>query len=55
MNADMQPKWRATDGAEPRLLDFVASLIIDVARTHPRVTERDVASWLARVVVGASR
>jgi hypothetical protein len=39
--------------AEQRLLDFVASLILDVARTHPRVTEEQVALWLARVAVGA--
>jgi hypothetical protein len=39
--------------AEQRLLDFVAALIIEVARTHPRVTEAHVALWLARVVIGA--
>ena len=38
--------------AEQRLLDFLAALIVDVARTHPRVTLEQVALWLARVVVG---
>jgi hypothetical protein len=41
--------------AEQRLLDFVASLIVEVARTHPGVTEPQVALWLARVVLGAMR
>lgn len=41
--------------AEQRLLDFLASLIIDVARTHPRVTEAQVALWLARVAVGTKK
>lgn len=40
---------------EQRLLDFVASLIIEVARTHPRITEAQVALWLARAVLGAKR
>jgi len=40
-------------GAEQRLLDFLASLILDLARTHPRVTEEHVALWLARVALGA--
>jgi len=38
--------------AEQRLLDFVASLILDLARTHSRVTQEQIALWLARVVVG---
>lgn len=41
--------------AEQRLLDFLASLIIDVARTHPRVTETQVALWLARVALGTRK
>jgi hypothetical protein len=41
--------------AEQRLLDFVASLILDLALTHSRVTQEQVAIWLARVVVGANR
>lgn len=40
--------------AEQRLLNFVASLIIDVARTHTRVTQEQVALWLARIVIGES-
>jgi hypothetical protein len=38
--------------AEQRLLDFAASLILDLARTHSRVTQEIVAGWLARVVMG---
>ena len=41
--------------AEQRLLDFVASLILDLARTHSRVTLEIVALWLAQVVLGAKR
>ena len=41
--------------AEQGLLDFVASLIIDVARTHPRVTEAQVALWLATAVLGVKK
>jgi len=41
--------------AEQRLLDFVACLIVDVARTHSRVTQEQVALWLARVAFGANR
>jgi hypothetical protein len=38
--------------AEQRLFDFVAWLVLDLARTHPRVTDAQIAKWLARVVVG---
>jgi hypothetical protein len=41
--------------AEQRLLNFVASLILDLARTHSRITQEQVAIWLARVVVGTNR
>jgi hypothetical protein len=41
--------------AEQRLLDFVASLMLELARTHSRVTQEQIALWLARVVVGANR
>ena len=40
---------------EQRLLEFVASLIIDLARTHTRITQVDVALWLAHVALGAKR
>lgn len=46
--------WSA-DEAEQRLLDFVALLILDVARTHTRITDAQVALWLARVALGAKR
>ena len=39
---------------EQRLLDFVEELILDVAHTHSRVTEAEVALWIARVAVGAN-
>jgi hypothetical protein len=42
-------------GAEQRLLDFVASLIIEVAQRHPRVTDAQVALWLARVALGVKK
>jgi hypothetical protein len=41
--------------AEQRLLDFVEALIVNLARTHPRVTQEYVALWLARVVLGAQK
>jgi hypothetical protein len=45
---------RQGEASEPeqRLLDFVASLIFDLARTHPRITDEQVALWLARVAMG---
>ena len=41
--------------AEQRLLDFVASLILELARTHSRVTQEQVALWIARAVVGTQK
>lgn len=41
--------------AEQRLLEFVAELIIDLAHTHPRVREVDVALWVARIAVGGKQ
>jgi hypothetical protein len=38
--------------AEKRLLDFVASLILELAHKHSRVTQEQVALWLARIVLG---
>ena len=38
--------------AEQRLLDFVASLILELAHTHSRVTQEQIAVWLARIAVG---
>ena len=46
---------RGMTEAEQRLLDFVESLILDVAQTNPRVNQSEVASWLARVAVGRQR
>jgi len=53
MNA--QTIWCLSDGTEQRLLDFVALLIVDVAHTCPRITEAQIALWLARVALGAKR
>lgn len=41
--------------AEQRLLDFVASLILELAHTHSRVTQEHVALWLARVALGVKK
>jgi hypothetical protein len=41
--------------AEKRLLDFVGWLIVEVARTHSRVTQQQIALWLAGVALGANR
>lgn len=49
---DVPPNEGMTE-AEQRLLDFVESLILDVAQTDPRVNQQQVASWLARVAVGS--
>lgn len=40
---------------EQRLLDFVEGLILDLAHTHPRVRDLDVALWVARVAVGVKK
>jgi len=44
-----------TDSPEGRLLAFVEELILDVAKTHPVITQEHVADWLAKVVVGHAR
>ena len=44
-----------TDSPEGRLLTFLEELIIELAKTHPSITQHDVAAWLADVVVGSSR
>ena len=48
------PDWNASE-AEQRLLAFVASLILDVAHSHTRVTQEQIALWLARAALGAKR
>jgi hypothetical protein len=40
---------------EIRLLEFLEFLIVDLARTHPNVTQGTVSDWLARVVVGSRK
>jgi len=46
---------KSVGDAELRLLNFVASLILELAYTHPRVTQEQIALWLARVALGAKR
>jgi len=50
-----QIDWPSTTGAEERLLDFVTDLIIDLAKTHPAITQQHLAGWLARVMVGSRK
>ena len=40
---------------EEKLLEFLESPILDLARNHRRVTDADVAAWLASVVVGSPK
>lgn len=51
MNCRIDRGWKPAN-AEERLLAFIEELILDVARTHPRITQRDVAEWLAAVAIG---
>jgi hypothetical protein len=44
-------RWKPNNH-EGKLLDFVATLIVDLATGHPAVMQQDVADWLAGVVVG---
>jgi hypothetical protein len=37
---------------ETRLLDLVGALILDLARTHPRIADAQIARWLAAVALG---
>lgn len=44
-----------TNDPEGRLLAFLGDLIIDLATTHPNVTQATVSDWLAAVIVGHQR
>lgn len=50
--AQVAQEWPSASEADRRLLDFVGSLILDVARNHSRVDQAQVANWLAKVAVG---
>ena len=50
--APLAVEWPSASEADRRLLDFVGSLIVDTARTNPRIRDLDVALWIARVAVG---
>lgn len=53
MTTEVTLPWECkASEAEQRLLDFVALLILDVAHTHPRITEAQIALWLAHVRAG---
>jgi len=55
MNAETPARDQNASEAEQYLLDFVALLILDVAHTHPRINDAQIALWLARVALGAKR
>jgi hypothetical protein len=53
-NMNGSSSWMTSE-AEQRLLDFVAFHIVEVARTNSRLSQFQVALWLARVVLGARK
>jgi hypothetical protein len=46
------PKGPRPTQPELRLLRFVEELIVEVGRTHPHVTNVQIARWLTAVVRG---
>ncbi len=48
------PRWKPNNH-EAKLLEFLESLILDLAKNHRRITSADVAAWLASVVAGNSK
>jgi len=48
------PRWRPKNHEE-ELLEFLGSLILDLARNHPSVTSADVKAWLTSVVAGSPK
>jgi hypothetical protein len=48
----IDPRWKPNNHEE-KLLEFLDSLILDLARNHPRVTNADVAAWLVNVAAGS--
>jgi hypothetical protein len=55
MNAQVAPWDGKTPEAEQRLLDFVAALVLELAHTHSRVTQEQVALMIARVALGGAK
>ena len=49
------PKDSPRSEAEHKLLAFVASLIVQLAHKHPRVTKQQAAFWIARIAIGESK
>lgn len=54
MFGSTNPQWKP-DNHEARLLEFLATLIVDAAQTHPAITQQDVADWLAVVILPRRR
>lgn len=52
---DTGPRWGTASEDEHRLLDFVASLILDIAHSDTRLSEFVIALWLARATVGGRK
>jgi hypothetical protein len=48
-------RGRIPDNQEEKLLAFLEELIIDLAKTHPAITQQHLAGWLGAVVVGCPR
>jgi hypothetical protein len=58
VNGPIQLVWPHDAGiaeAEQRLLAFTAGLLISLARTHPRVTQQQVAAWVARIALAGAK
>ena len=55
MSAAHQTPERIPDNDEQKLLAFLEELIIDLAKSHPAITQAQVAGWLAGVIVGHQR
>jgi hypothetical protein len=52
VNRDYQP---CPPSSEEKLLEFLKSLVLDLARNHPRVTGTDVMAWLGGLAAGSSK
>jgi hypothetical protein len=48
------PRW-FPNNHEEKLLEFLESLILDLARNHASVTSADVRAWLSSVAAGTPK
>ena len=48
-------RGRIPDNQEEKLLAFLEELIIDLAKTHPAITQQHLAGWLTRAMVGSRK